>query len=149
MALTKGMLEKLTDRSPDIVVGTDRKGRVIYYNDGATKSLGYRSEEVLGTFVGHVYPSIEEARRVSQAMRSDEHGGPGIVETFRTTFLAKSGEQIPVAISGTLLFDEKGDEDRHASVTRRICARSCGRTSSPRSARWPSVSRTRSTIPSP
>jgi PAS domain S-box-containing protein len=91
-------------------VGTDSKGRVIYYNDGATKSLGYQSDEVLGTFVGHLYPSIEEARRVSQAMRGDEHGGPGIVETFRTTFLAKSGEQIPVAISGTLLFDDDGTE---------------------------------------
>ena len=27
--------ELLTNRSPDIIVGTDRKGRVIYFNDGA------------------------------------------------------------------------------------------------------------------
>ena len=111
MELTKGMLEKLTDRSTDIVVGTGPKGGVIYYNDGATKSLGYHPDEVLGTFVGHLYPSIEEARRVSDAMRGAEYGGPGIVETFRTTFLAKGGEEIPVAISGTLLYDEDGVEN--------------------------------------
>ena len=110
MALTKGMLEKLTDRSTDIVCGTDRKGRVTYYNDGASKSLGYAEHEILGEFVGRLYPSIDEARRVSEAMRSPEHGGTGIVENFRTTFLAKSGEEIPVAISGTLLHDEAGNE---------------------------------------
>jgi PAS domain S-box-containing protein len=105
------MLEKLTDRSTDIVVGTDRKGRVIYYNDGASKSLGYTEDEILGEFVGRLYPSLDEARRVSAAMRSPGHGGPGIVETFRTTFLAKSGEEIPVAISGTLLYEDDGTEN--------------------------------------
>jgi PAS domain S-box-containing protein len=111
MTLERDRLERLTDRSPDIVVGTDRKGRVIYYNDGASRSLGYQPEEVLGTFVGRLYPSLEEARRVSSAMRAAEHGGRGVVETFQTCFRAKDGELIPVAISGTLLYDEQGNED--------------------------------------
>jgi CheY-like chemotaxis protein len=66
---------------------------------------------MLGTFVAQVYPSIDEAKRVMKAMRSPEHGGEGIVETFRTTFLSKSGERIPVAISGTILRDDRGHED--------------------------------------
>jgi PAS domain S-box-containing protein len=111
MALTRERLEQLVARSTDIVVGTDRGGTVIYYNDGAKKSLGYTAEEMLGTYVAQVYPSLDEAKRVMKAMRSPEHGGPGIVETFRTTFLSKRGERIPVAISGTILRDEKGNED--------------------------------------
>ena len=111
MALTRERLEQLVARSTDIVVGTDGGGTVVYYNDGAKKSLGYTAEEMLGTAVAKVYPSLDEARRVMKAMRSPEHGGKGIVETFRTTFLAKSGEQIPVAISGTILYDERGHED--------------------------------------
>jgi PAS domain S-box-containing protein len=110
MPLTREMLERLTDRSTDIVVATDRKGRVVYYNDGASKSLGYTSEEILGAFVGQLYPDIEEARRVAGVMRSEEHDGAGIVESLQTRFLAKNGEEIPVAISGTLLYDEAGDE---------------------------------------
>ncbi len=109
MPLTQEMLERLTDRSTDIVVATGRRGRVVYYNDGASKSLGYKQNEILGAFVGRLYPSIEEAKRVGTAMRSDDFGGPGIVETFRTTFLAKDGSEIPVAISGTLLYDEAGE----------------------------------------
>ena len=45
------------------------------------------------------------------AMRDPGHGGAGIVETFPTTFLSKSGERIPVAISGTILHDDAGRED--------------------------------------
>ena len=48
MGLTREQFEQLTNRSPDIIVGTDRKGRVIYFNDGAHDNLGYESEEVLG-----------------------------------------------------------------------------------------------------
>lgn len=111
MALTKERLEQLVARSTDIVVGTDKKGIVVYYNDGAQRILGYEEREILGSFVGKLYPSIEEAKRVMAAMREPAHGGPDIVQTFRTTFLSKTGEELPVAISGTLLRDEKGEED--------------------------------------
>ena len=96
------MLERLTDRSTDIVVATDRKGRVVYYNDGASKSLGYDPQEILGKFVGAFYPSVEEARRVAQAMRDPDQFAPGVVESFQTSFMTVSGEEIPVALSGAL-----------------------------------------------
>ncbi len=111
MGLTREQFEQLTNRSPDIIVGTDRKGRVIYFNDGAHDNLGYEREEVLGQFVGLFYPSVEEARRVSEAMRAPGEGGEGVVNTLETIFVARSGEEIPVAISGTLLYDEHGKED--------------------------------------
>jgi PAS domain S-box-containing protein len=111
MALTRGRLLQLVARSTDIVVGTDGDGTVVYYNDGAKKSLGYTAEEILGSYVVRLYPSLDEARRVMKAMRSTDHGGKGIVETFRTSFLSKGDEQIPVAISGTILYDEDGQED--------------------------------------
>jgi PAS domain S-box-containing protein len=111
MGITRETLERLIARSTDVVVATDRKGIVVYYNDGAKRVLGYEPEEVLGTFVGYLYPSVEEARRVANAMRSKALGGEGVVETFETSFVSKSGEHIPVAISGTLLYDESGQGD--------------------------------------
>ena len=111
MSLTRQQFEELTKRSPDIIVGTNRKGRVIYFNDGAHDSLGYDSTEVLGEFVGLFYPSVEEARRVAEAMRGSGQGGSGVCNTLETSFIARNGEEIPVAISGTLLYDEEGRED--------------------------------------
>jgi PAS domain S-box-containing protein len=84
---------------------------VIYYNDGAKRSLGYAPDEVMGQFVRRLYPDIDEAKKVMTAMRDPARDGHGFVETFETTFLAKDGEQIPVAISGTISYDEAGEED--------------------------------------
>jgi PAS domain S-box-containing protein len=110
MALTRDHLERLTDRSIDIVVATGSQGKVVYYNDGASRSLGYTPEEIVDTFVGGLYPEIGEAKRVMDAMRSLEYGGKGIVETFQTTLLSKAGDHIPVAMSATIIYDDDGEE---------------------------------------
>jgi PAS domain S-box-containing protein len=111
MTLSKERLERLIDRSTDIVVATDRHGTVSYYNDGAERGLGYSQDEIMGLFVGDLYSSIEEAKRVMAAMRSDEHGAVGTVDTFETTFLAKDGAEIPVAMSATIIQNDAGEHD--------------------------------------
>jgi PAS domain S-box-containing protein len=111
MTLSKEDLERLIAHSTDIVVATDRAGNVSYYNDGASRTLGYRSEEILGDYVVKLYPDRDEAKRVMKAMRDRDHGGAGVVDAVQTTFVSNTGERIPVAISGTLLRDDEGRED--------------------------------------
>ena len=108
--LPSSYFERLVESSPDIVIAVDRAGTIIYYNDGAEKGLGYTAVEMLGQNVGRLYPSRQEAHRVMLAMRSDEFGGPGKVKNFETTFVTRWGEQIPVAISGSILYDDNGLE---------------------------------------
>lgn len=103
-------LEKLIESSPDIVVAIDRAGRIVFYNDGAEKNLGYSSEETLGHDVDLIYPSLDEAKRVMRAMRDDDFGGPGKLKNFETTFVDRWGIAVPVAISGSILFDDDGLE---------------------------------------
>ena len=117
MSLGTEHFEQLVARSTDIVVATDEKGTVAYYNDGAKRSLGYSLEEVMGKAVVELYPDLEEAQRVMRAMRGAGHGGEGIVETFETTFVSKEGEQIPVAITGTILYrQEDGQRVEDGSI---------------------------------
>lgn len=103
-------LEQLIASSPDIVVAVDRTGTIVFYNDGAEKNLGYSAAEILGENVTKLYPSIEEARRVMDAMRSDEWGGPGKVKNFETVFVDRWGQRLPIAISGSILYDDAGLE---------------------------------------
>ena len=110
MRLSKEQLEHLIAQSTDMVVATDSKGIVAYYNDGAKRGLGYSDAEILGEFVGRLYPSLEEAKRVMAAMRDPHYCAPGKVETFQTTFVTKDGVQIPVAISGAIILDDAGNE---------------------------------------
>src|SRR5262245_66445168 len=103
--------ERLLESSPDIVVAVDRKGIIIFYNDGARSTLGYSPDEVLGQHVSRIYPDLEEARKVMAAMR-DGLGADatGQVRNFETRFVAKSGAQIPVAISGSVIHTDTGEE---------------------------------------
>lgn len=103
-------LEQLIESSPDIVAAADRAGTVVFYNDGAEKNLGYSAAEILGENVTKLYPSTEEARRVMDAMRSEEWGGPGKVKNFETVFVDRWGQRLPVAISGSILYDDAGLE---------------------------------------
>ena len=102
--------ERLVESSPDIVVAVDRSGTIIFYNDGAERILGHSASEMLGQSVLRLYPGLEEAHRVMVAMRSDEYGGPGKVSNFETTFMNRWGERIPVAIAGSILWDDNGIE---------------------------------------
>jgi PAS domain S-box-containing protein len=107
MPLPRATLERLIDVSPDIVVATDTHGKVAFYNDGAAENLGYSRDEIIGSDVTVLYPSRDEAKKVMRAMR--EAGGRCI--NFPTTYIAKDGHEIPVAISGVILQDESGEEE--------------------------------------
>ena len=102
--------EHLLASSLDIVIAVDNEGQIIFYNDGAYRTLGYTLAEIRGKPVTTVYPNIEEARRVMAAMRGKEFGETGQVKNFETELVAKNGEHIPVAISGSVICDEIGHE---------------------------------------
>jgi PAS domain S-box-containing protein len=108
--LPRVYLEKLLENSPDIVVAVDRSGTITFYNDGARRTLGYTPEEVLGQHVTRLYPDLAEARKVMDAMRVGYGAPPGQVKNCETTFRSKTGVRHPVAISGSLIRDEAGQE---------------------------------------
>ncbi len=109
MPLPRIYFEKLLENSPDIVVAVDRQGLIVFYNDGARQTLGYTSEEVLGKPVTWLYKSPDHAREVMRAMRSSETGAPGTIKNFETVFLTKGGAALPVAISGSITYED-GEE---------------------------------------
>jgi PAS domain S-box-containing protein len=107
-SLDTKFLERLIESSPDIIIAVDRQGTIVYYNDGARQNLGFASSEVIGQKCDRIYPSIDEARRVMKAMReSPDHVR---ISSFETMFRNKSGGTIPVAISGSIIHDEQGNE---------------------------------------
>lgn len=107
-SLDKNYLQRLVESSPDIIVAVDSHGVIIYYNDGARRSLHYGPAEIIGEQVTRIFPSLEEARRVMKAMR--ESADPGRISNFETVFRDKDNTEIPVAISGSIIHDEQGQE---------------------------------------
>ena len=110
MTLPAQYFQKLVESCPDIIISVDTHGTIIFYNDGARQNLGFAYEEVLGKNVLEIYPSIEEARRVMAAMRSNSEAGKGRVCNFETSFKTKKGDKVPVAISASIIYDDQGKE---------------------------------------
>jgi len=108
LTLDQNYLQRLIESSPDIIIAVDREGTIIYYNDGARRNLRYSSKEIIGQPVTRIYPSLEEARRVMAAMRESADGGR--IASFETVLCDKDNQQIPVAISGSIIYDEQGTE---------------------------------------
>ena len=108
LTLDQNYLKRLMESSPDIIIAVDREGTIIYYNDGARRVLRYTSEEIIGQKVTRIYLSLEEARKVMQALRESTDGGR--ISSFETILRDKDNHEIPVAISGSLIYDEQGAE---------------------------------------
>ena len=108
--LPKVYLEHLAEISSDIIVAVDRGGSIIFYNDGARRTLGYSSEEVLGRHITLIYGTLDECRRLMKAMRSVERDTAGRTTNFETVLIDKFGNGIPAAISGAIIKDSAGAE---------------------------------------
>ncbi|HTM09423.1 MAG TPA: response regulator [Verrucomicrobiae bacterium] len=110
MSLPADYFQKLVESCPDIIIAVNRSGTIIFYNDGARRTLGFSQEEMLGKDVLEIYPTREDAKKVMSAIRQGEAGTPGKVCNFETAFKTKKGEKIPVAVSASILYDAAGAE---------------------------------------
>lgn len=99
--------ERLLDACPDGIMANDRNGRIIMYNKGAERLLGYRREEVLHKMpVQQFYPE-GEAQAIKKALLSDDHGSPGMLLDYTTRIIAKDGRTLPIRLSAALLFKDE------------------------------------------
>jgi PAS domain S-box-containing protein len=99
-------LARLIDSSPDAIISTDKDGNVVLFSEKAEALFGYRAKEVFGRNISVLYGDAAGARQVALEMRT--HGGP--VSSLESIMLSKDGNNIPVLISASFLFNEKGEE---------------------------------------
>jgi len=103
---TKQYLEKLINSSADIIITADAKGRIILFNRAAERILGYSAEEIIGKSISTIYANKKDANRIMQMMRE----GNGRVESVEIMAETSSGEEIPMSLSASILYDEQGRE---------------------------------------
>jgi PAS domain S-box-containing protein len=102
----KQYLARLIDSSPDAIISTDKDGNVALFSERAEALLGYRAREITGRSISVLYGDAAGARQVALEMR--KHGGT--VSSLESIIVTKDGNTIPVLISASFLFNEKGEE---------------------------------------
>ena len=97
-------LSNLIETSTDGIIAADMRGRVIIFNKGAERLLGYKADEVIGKInVANFYPP-GVARSIMRRLRSDDYGGKGRALPYRIIGVSKSGEHIPITLSSALIY---------------------------------------------
>jgi adenylate cyclase len=103
---TKRYLTRLIESSTDAIIATDKDYKVVLFNEGAETLLGYRADEMIGKSPAELYRSEEQAKEVAREMR--KRGGT--VAGYESALRSKDGREIPVLISASVLFGERGEE---------------------------------------
>jgi PAS domain S-box-containing protein len=107
---TRDFLINIIQSSPNAVMASDLKGKIILWNRGAENILGHRSEDVIGKLnISEVYPPGMN-NRVMEMMRSAEYGKPGELRYFPILFKRKDGENIEGSVSASIIYDENANE---------------------------------------
>ena len=104
---TKTFLERVLDSSPDAIIAADMRGTILLFNRAAERLTGHRAEEVAGRMhIEQLYGSRDQARELMGRLRAADQGGVGRLAPARTTVRSRGGDEIPVAVSAAVIYDE-------------------------------------------
>ena len=106
---SNAFLRNLIFSSVDCVIAADKKGRILIFNDPASKVFGYTEDKALNSLnVRDIYPG-NQALEVMRNLRSEEYGGKGKLISYLTDVITKNGEIIPIKLNASIIY-EKGRE---------------------------------------
>ncbi len=103
---SKVFFQNVIQSSVDGIVVIDLKGRVIIFNEGMERLTGYSAEEIMNG--GHLsdFYSLDIARENMKKMRSAQYGPVGKLNPTSMVITSKSGEEIPVTLSASIIRSE-------------------------------------------
>lgn len=100
----------LIESSVDGIIAADMKGNIIIFNKGAETLTGYKAEEVIGKIhITKIYPP-GVAKEVMRRLRSLDYGGIGKLLPTQFNVVNKYGEEIPIQLSASLIYNSQGEE---------------------------------------
>jgi two-component system NtrC family sensor kinase len=110
---TEAFLEKIILGSPIAIVAADRYGNIMLMNPAAEELFGYSSRQAITTIsVRQLYPE-GVARSIMRQLKDDTGTPRGKLPSFRTSILDSSGEEIPVELTASIIYE---DDEEIATV---------------------------------
>ena len=107
MVATNEFVERLISSCPDGIIGVNREGTVVIFNQGAEKLTGLPASRVLGKLsITQVYEPPELARKVKKALYGSEFGGVGVLDGMEVEVSGAGGRKVPIRLSATLLLED-------------------------------------------
>ncbi len=106
---SNAFLRNLIMSSADGIIASDMKGKILIFNEAASKISGYTLDEALTKLnIRNIYPG-GGAREVMRNLRSPEHGGKGKLKFYPIDCLRKDGTTVPIRLSAAVIYE--GDKE--------------------------------------
>jgi two-component system NtrC family sensor kinase len=106
---SNAFLRNLILSAVDCVIASDKTGKIIVFNEAATKVFGYSVDEALHHLnVRDIYPG-NNAYEVMRNLRSEKYGGKGKLQSYQIDVISKDGEIIPIFLNAAIVY-ENGKE---------------------------------------
>jgi PAS domain S-box-containing protein len=119
-ALRLMQLAAIVESSDDAIVSKTLDGRILSWNDGATRIFGYTPEEMVGQSITVIIPP--ELREEEQAILRNLKAGNRI-DHFDTVRLAKDGRRVPISLTVSPIRDSAGNIVGASKIARDISDR--------------------------
>jgi PAS domain S-box-containing protein len=98
--------KNLIQSSIDGIIAAEKGGTIVVFNQEAEDLLGYTADEAIGKMqMDRIYPRVAET--IKEKLDSETDGGKNRLVNYESTIISKNGEEIPVRISGAVLFDNE------------------------------------------
>lgn len=111
----KDYLKNVLNDSADVIMTTDTDGRIVEFNKGAERILGYRRDEVIGRPAAGLYGNRDERNKIISKMERD-----GIVSNYETRLAAKDGRMIDISLTISGLHNGVGKEIGTVGISKDI-----------------------------
>jgi PAS domain S-box-containing protein len=111
-------LKDLVEHSSDAIITSDFDGRIVIYNTGAERMIGFTRDEAVRMQVTDFYETPEAARVVMRELRGGRFGGVGRLQNYEVNLRARDGELIPVSLTASILHDASGREIGTAGISK-------------------------------
>jgi hypothetical protein len=113
-------LASILEHVPDALCSIDTEGRIVSWNEGAERMLGYKADEIIGRPIQSIIPEEKVREEVEHCI--DELSKGEVFTGHESVRIAKDGRRVPVEISGLALRDGQNITG-YASIMRDITKR--------------------------
>ncbi|HMK37477.1 MAG TPA: ATP-binding protein [Desulfomonilaceae bacterium] len=103
LAKETGYLEGILRCCEDMIITTDLDSRIVEFNPGAERLLGFSAEEIQGKNINDIWVDADERDKLMEEVVLT-----GGIRNYQTRLRTKSGEFREISLSLSLLKDEEG-----------------------------------------
>ncbi len=103
---TNEFLENIIASSVSAIVVADMKGVILLMNESARKLFGYTDKMAVGKSIAEYLYTPGGARSVMKKLRIPDYGGVGKLYTTGMTIIHSSGEEIPVEMNASIIYQD-------------------------------------------